>query len=160
MFQLYLRGEDCENIRKLTSFSLGQVVACKVLGTWERRRAEYDLTLRLEGVDAIKRSQMETALLAADMLTASAILNRDRIRKFLLTKNERDLGDLSITSIRGLRETLEILMTATRQTREAGAGTAPAEEPPPPRSVVVEAVPVGGLSELAAAKRAARLAPR
>lgn len=125
-FQLFLRGLSTEDIRVLTGFQLAQVVECRVNHGWDVRRQGYDLQLMTDGVDAVKRAQLETALLAADMLAASAKMNRERIHRYFATGNENELGDLSITSIRSLKETLDVLMTATKQNAPGKAEAPPA----------------------------------
>lgn len=161
MFQLYLRGMSCEDIRQLTGFGLGQVVEAKVRGQWDRRKTEYDASLLLDGAEAIKRSQLEAALLSADMITAAATLNRKRIAKYLMSHDEKDLGDLSIGSLGALQKALEIMMTATRQLAPKGSQLAAPAEAPPPAPVPIEVQATGGsLSELAAGRKAAWLMRR
>jgi len=154
LFLLFLRGLTCDEISKLNpGFTLGQVVDARVRWLWDRHRREYDARLMTDGADAIKRAQFEAALLAADMLAASAKLNRERLHRFMVTGDERDLGDLSIGSLRALKETVEVLLRATRQDAPAPRGAPPAEGP---GVVPVGHAPQGGVLELAAAKRASR----
>lgn len=159
LFQLFLRGLTTEDIRILNpGCQLSQIVECRVVGEWDRRRATYDLQLVTDGADAVKRAQLETALLASDMLAASARINRERIHRYFLTGDQRELGDLTITSIRALKETLDVLMTATRQNQPQGISR-PDDDPAAGAPPVLVGLPASrSLVEMAAEKRQARLA--
>lgn len=122
LFLLYLRGLDCEGIRQTTNFGLGPLVDARVRYLWDDRRRDYDLSLVTDQADAIRRSQLEAALLAADMITAAARLNRQRLHRYLVSGDERDLGDLAIGSLKHLREALDVLMVATRQNQAKSSG--------------------------------------
>jgi hypothetical protein len=163
LFKLFLRGCSTEEIRKLNQFTFGQIIDARVRYSWDRRKAEYDLQLVTDGADAIKRSQMEAALLAADLITASAHLNRQKIQRYLQTGDEAHIKDVDVGSLKQLHQALEVLLKATRQDTPAGSRGTPTPEPPLRPTVdvqVTQALPAAGILALAAGKREHKLAER
>ena len=115
MFNLYLQGTDCEGIRKFTNgFTLGQIVAAKVIGQWDLRRQEHTDTL-LNGVRArVQQIGLESIVFISDALAATHKHHGEKFKKYLLTGNEEDLGDAPVGySIKQYKDLLEMLMKAT-----------------------------------------------
>lgn len=120
LFELYLNGNSCEDIAKLNkNFTLGMIARAKVDGLWEERRQAHVRSL-LEGVrERVQQVQLESVMFSADLLAAANKLYGDRLKRFLQTGDERELGDLSITSLKQYREAVELLMKLTGQERES-----------------------------------------
>lgn len=159
MFRLFLRGMSPEDIRVLNpGYQLGQLVEARVRDEWDVRREDYDLNLVSDGEQAIRRAQLETALLAATTLSVAARVKRERLARYELTGDEKYLGDEDITTMRALAKNLELLLVATRQEslpgRVGGPPAAPPAEPPP---VAAPPATQGTLIERAAARRQERL---
>lgn len=156
MFTLWLRGLSTEDIRALNwGFGLGAIVDARVRYGWDRRMAEYDQQQVTDTAAAIRRAQIETAALAADMLSASALLNREKLQRYMMTRDERDLGDLAITNTKQWKDALEILLKATQQDQPRPArAPMPSEDDPLPIGVPASA---GGVVALAAQQRQVRL---
>lgn len=115
-FKLFLRGLTCEDIRQLNpGFQLSQIVECRVNGRWDERRQAYDLQLVTDGREAMARAQMEAALLAADMLSVASMMQRERLHKYVISRNEKDLEGMDYLSLKTIARNLELLLVATRQ---------------------------------------------
>jgi hypothetical protein len=161
MFFLFLRGLGTEDIRKLApGFSLAQIVHARVVGKWDRRRAEYDAQLTTTGVETVNRARAELAVFLGDAIAAATAVGREKLQRYALSRNPDDLGSLELSTMKDLKAALELLLKTTGQ--DAPAKREP--QPAPPVSVtgdgatvnVLQLGPNTTVSDLAAARRAAR----
>ncbi len=155
---MFLRGLGTEDIRKLApGFSLAQIVQARVAGEWDRRRAEYDRRLAEQSVDTVNRARLELATFLGDSIAIAAKIGQERLQKYALSRREEDLGGLEVSTIKDLKNALDLLLKTTGQ-------DAPGRKDQPPVNVhgdgaTVNVLNVGGgasLADLAKAKKAAR----
>lgn len=119
LFQLFLNGKGCEEIRRLNQqYTLGQIVQARIFGEWDRRYQDHVNDL----LDNTKNRAMQTTLesinFVSDLLAATNKLHGDKISKFLQSGNEKDLGDLQITSLTGYKTAVELLQKLTGQDKQ------------------------------------------
>lgn len=119
MFELYLNGNSCEEIQRLNpGFHLGAVVSASIEGDWDARR-QHHIGRLLEGIrERVQQVTLESISFAADLLSAANKKYGDRIKKYQQTGDESELGDLSISSLKQYRETVEMLMKLTGQDKQ------------------------------------------
>lgn len=137
LFELFLNGKTCEEIRKLNpQYTLGQIVAARIEGDWDGQRVEYERTL-LAGVRRrAAQAQLETITLVADMLAAAKRVFGDKIARYFQTGDEAELGDLKIRNIKDLQALTEMLLKVTGQDTKKVQGEVHHhhhEEPEPPK---------------------------
>lgn len=120
LFKLYLQGADCEEIRRQKmSLSLGQVVACKVMFDWDARRAAYRTHLQVSVPERAAQVHLEQVDFMADMLTAAQAKTRDRIRQYLITKDEKLLEDIPIPkNMREYQALFDMFLRGTGQDKK------------------------------------------
>lgn len=116
-FELFLNGKSCQEIQKLNpGFELGQIVDARIEGGWDELRKEYQTDLLKTVKDRAQQAQLETVVLLSDMLAAANKSHSKRLKKYLQTGDEKELGGLRVDSIKTLKEVLEMLLKATGQT--------------------------------------------
>lgn len=120
LFQLYLNGKDCEEIRRLNpQLSLGEIAAAKIQGEWGRRREEHLSQLLEETSKRVQQTSMETTDFLCDILTAANREHGDKLRRFIQTGDSKDLGDFKIQSLASLKTVIETLYKLTGQDKQS-----------------------------------------
>jgi hypothetical protein len=111
LYELFVQGTGCEDIRRLnTNFSLGMIVRARIEHRWDERRDAHLAELYEQTGTRLRQTVMEGVNFIGDLLSSAHRRYGDRIKKFLQTGDEAELGDLSITSIKQYKEVVEILM--------------------------------------------------
>jgi len=119
MFGLFLQGRTCEEIRRLNqAITLGQIVAARIEGDWDRRRSEHLDRLLTETSLRVQQSTLETANFVCDLLAVADKEHGDKLRLYLQTGDKKDLGEFKIDSIFNLKQTIEVLQKLTGQERQ------------------------------------------
>lgn len=132
LFELFLNGVPLEDIQRLNrGYRLGQIVRSAVEGGWHERKRDYTKKL-MEAVEPrVQQVQSEAVAFASDLLAAAHKQHGDRLRRFLQTGDEKDLGDFSLSDLGKYAKGVELLLKLTGQDgapkRKAGL-----EEPPVP----------------------------
>lgn len=96
-YSLFLNGNSCEDIVRLNpGVTLGQVVHARLAYDWDKRKEAYlaDLLTRTE--QRHRQVAMETINFISDLLAVNNVRYGSRLKKFLVTQKEEDLGDLAI----------------------------------------------------------------
>lgn len=119
LFQLYISGSDCSEIHRLNkSFPFEAILWARVKYDWDRQRDNYIMDLQDKIRDKVVMSQCLATELMADLLTATMKKNGDKIKKFIQTGNEADLGDaLRVSDLKELLKVAEGLQKITGQDR-------------------------------------------
>lgn len=127
LFDLFLRGHNCEEIARLNHphIKIGQVVAARVEGDWDRRRKEHLDGLLASTSQRVQQATMETAEFVCDLLAVANREHGDRLRRYLQTGDPKELGDFKITSLFGLKQAIEVLQKLTGQEQARGAAKLP-----------------------------------
>jgi hypothetical protein len=116
MFQLYLQGKGCEEIRRLNpGFTLGSIVAARVLGKWDAARARHMESLFVNIRQRVQQAAMETTDALCDYLAAKNKFMRDRVLRYIQTGDESLIEGLKLGDIKGYKELVEALMKVTGQ---------------------------------------------
>lgn len=119
-FALFLAGKTVAEIHRLNSnLSLGQVVAARIQGDWDRRRVEYMDELLKGAADRQVQSQLESIEFLQDMLAVLKKRDGDKYRLYLQTGDESHLnGTLQINSIDAIKKVVEAIqkLQGTEQT--------------------------------------------
>ncbi len=119
LFSLYLNGTSCEEIAKLNpNFSLGMIVRARVEGLWDERRDAH-LESLFSGVrERVQQVQMESVVFTSDLLSSANKMFGDKLKKYLQTGDERELGALRIDSLKQYRDAVDLLMKLTGQDKK------------------------------------------
>lgn len=125
MYELFLNGYSCEEIAKLNDdrFDVGMILDARVRHGWDERKLLHLDTLYAGLMEKVKKTQAEGAVFLTDMLAAAHKLHGNKIKKFLQTGNQADLGDLQIESLDAYRKILETLLTLTGQNSGKSTGS-------------------------------------
>ena len=116
LYNLYLNGRTCVEIREANpQFGLGQIVFACVDGDWERRRQEHFEGLMAKVGDRVKQVTMEGASFAADVMSATHALYKQKINQFYQTGDMEILKDLGLGSVKTYKDAVELLQTLTGQ---------------------------------------------
>lgn len=116
LFELYLKGSTLEEISRINkAIRLGPIVRAAVEGDWYGRRAVYVQGL-LDGLRArVQQAQAEAVGFMSDYLAVAHKMFGDKMKRYLQTGDESELGDLKPTSITHYKIVLEMLLKATGQ---------------------------------------------
>lgn len=117
MFELYLVGHSCSEIRKLNpAYTLGQIVHAKVTYNWDQQREEHINEIVSTARSRVQQSELESVGLMCDMLAAARKMHGDKYKKYLQSGDEKDLaGAMEVYSFRQFKEILEMLLKITGQ---------------------------------------------
>lgn len=119
LFNLYLNGSTCEDIVKLNpNFTLGMVARAKVEGLWDERREKHINHLFENVRERVQQVQMESVMFSADLLASANKMFGDKLKSYLQTGDDRELGTLRIDSLKQYRDAVELLLKLTGQNRK------------------------------------------
>jgi hypothetical protein len=116
-YGLFLTGNSVGEIHRLNkAFPYESILWAAIKYDWHQKRDEYALELQSQTAQKVMHAQLETAGLMSDLLIASTKKHGARIKKYLQSGNEADLGDgLSIDSLQNLMRIAESLQKVTGQ---------------------------------------------
>lgn len=119
LFELYLNGSNCGEIHRLNkAFPYESILWARVKFDWDQRKDEYATVLTTQVAQKVIKASLETTSLLTDMLAVAHKKHGDRLKKYLQTGDEEDLGDaLNIDTIHGLMKAVEGLQKITGQDR-------------------------------------------
>jgi len=119
LFELFLTGKSCEEIRRLNpAIGLGQIVAARLKGEWDLRRDEYANSLLDKTMDRVKQSTLESALLVCDMLSVANKEHGEALRKYLQSGDVKELPPFRINSMQSFKYAVEVLQKLSGQDRQ------------------------------------------
>jgi hypothetical protein len=119
LFNLFLQGKTCEEIRRLNpSLQLGEIVAARIAGRWDERREDHLDNLLDATSKRVQQVTLETADFVCDILAVANREHGDKLRIYLQTGNPDDLGEFRITSLPSLKMAIETLQKLTGQDRQ------------------------------------------
>ena len=119
-FQLFLRGKSCEEIHRLNpGFHLGAIVTARLESGWDEKLSEYRDSLMNSVSNRVKQVELEAIDFVGDVLSATHKMHGDRIKRYMQTGDEAELGDLAINSMQGYKTAIELLMKLTGQDKES-----------------------------------------
>jgi hypothetical protein len=118
-FELFLNGSDCLEIHRLNKpFPLESILWARVKYHWDAQKDAYVIQKQLMIRDKVLKAQLEATDLVADMLVVARKQHGDRLKKFIQTGDEKDLGGaMRIESMQTLVKTIESLLKITGQDR-------------------------------------------
>lgn len=127
LFELFLNGMSLEEIQRTTKdYRLGAIVRAFIEGDWETRRVEYVKQLLATIASRVAQVQSESVRFIADLLAVAHKQHGEKLRKYIQSGDEKDLGGFSIQSITVYRQVAETLIKIT------GTGQQTPPSPPPP----------------------------
>lgn len=116
LFELFLNGKSPSEIQRLNpTFTLGQVVDAYIEGEWEKKRRTHVNRLLSRVRDRVVQVQSESVEFMADMLASAHKLHGDKLKRYLQSGNEKDLGDLKIENLEQYRKAADVLLKLTGQ---------------------------------------------
>lgn len=117
LYELFLNGKSCNEIVRLNpNFSLGMVLRARVDGKWDELRAAHVADLLSNVKERVQTTQVESVNFACDLLSAVHKMQGNRIKKYLQTGDEGELGDLANhMSLRTYQNVVELLLKLTGQ---------------------------------------------
>jgi hypothetical protein len=119
LFQLFLQGKGTEEIRRLNpQLQLGEIVAARIEGRWDERREEHLDQLLSNASMRVQQATMETADFVCDLLAVASREHGDRLRRYLQSGDETELGDFRVTSLGSLKTAIEMLQKLTGQDQQ------------------------------------------
>lgn len=129
MFEMYLRGHDCEAIRKAhTGFSLGSILHARVMNRWDLGVEEYRQRLRSGVIDKAVTARLEAIHVTSDLISANVKYLNEGLITYFKSGNPADLP-IRVESVRELKGLVETLQTLTAPPAKPGAGPAPLDIP-------------------------------
>jgi hypothetical protein len=119
LFELFLTGKDCDEIRRLNpAITLGQIVAARLQGDWDLRRDEYTDSLLDRTTERVRQSTLESALLVCDMLSVVNKEHGDAMRRYLQSGDTKELPSFRINTMQGFKYAVEVLQKLSGQDRQ------------------------------------------
>jgi hypothetical protein len=118
-FELYLSGCPIEEIHRLNmAFPISAIAWAAIKYNWEAIKQEYIIGLQRKIAEKVMKTQLEATGLYCDLITAANKKYGDRVKKYLQTGEEQDLGDsLQIASLHQLVKAVAALQEVTGQNR-------------------------------------------
>jgi hypothetical protein len=120
LFQLFLNGKTTSEIHRLNpALSLGQIVGARIEGRWDERRIEHLDQLLDQTSLRVQQVTLETADFVCDLFAVANREHGDRLRRYIQSGDEKELGDFRITSLSTFKTAVEILQKLTGQERQS-----------------------------------------
>lgn len=119
-FGLYLTGNNCGEIHRLNkAFTYESILWSRIKYDWDRVKDEAAQDLMQAVREKVIRAQLETTAFMADLLVAASKKHGDKVKKFIQTGVEEDLGDaLNVDSLHSLLKIAEGLQKITGQDKK------------------------------------------
>lgn len=115
-FMLFLNGSSCEEISRLNpSFGLGIIVKARIDFDWDGQRDDYLRGLYTNIKEKVQKIQLEAIEHAANSISVYHAMLNDRYKKYLQTRDEKDLGDFKNISFKQYKEQVELMLKLTGQ---------------------------------------------
>lgn len=132
MFEMFLRGYDCEAIRKNhAGFSLGAILHARVTHRWDLGVEEYRQRLRSGIIDKAVTARLEAVGVVSGLISANAKHMGEGLLRYYKSGNPDDLP-IKIESVRELKSLVETLQVLTTPPGKGGpGGSAPDLGAPP-----------------------------
>lgn len=123
MFELYLNGSTCDEIVKINNnqFTLGQVLEVRVRDSWDDKREKHLSDLYGGIREKVKQTQMEAVAFTSDLLAAAHKQYGQKLKRYLQSGDEKDLGTLSLSGLQSYQKAVDILMKLTGQDKKEAA---------------------------------------
>lgn len=116
---LFLRGKSCEEIQSLNpGFPLGAIVKCRMEGDWDRRLDEYREQLFIGIKERLTQVELESINFLTDLISVAHKQQGNKLKKFLQNGDEKELGDMTITSIKSYSQVMDLLVKVTGQGKD------------------------------------------
>lgn len=118
LYNMYKSGMTCESIIKLPGnegLQLGMVLRARVDYRWDERRESEATAMMSRAKEGAELAQLEAIQFATQAIMATSQMMGDRVRKYLQTKNEEELGSFKNMTIKQFRELLDMFMMLTGQ---------------------------------------------
>jgi hypothetical protein len=108
LYSLFLNGNTCEDIQRLNpTITLGQIVHARLSSDWDLRRDTYLKGLLEKTEDRHRQVALESLNFISDLLATTNLRYGDKLKKYIQTNKEEDLGELAI-SLRQYKEMAEL----------------------------------------------------
>lgn len=121
LYNLFIRGYSCDQIQQENrAYTLGQILEVRVRDKWDERKDKH-LEHLYGGIHSrVRQTQMESVSFTTDLLAAAHRLYGDKLRTFLQTGREEDLGEARalIQSLDAYRKVADILLRMTGQDKD------------------------------------------
>lgn len=118
-FELFLNGESIEEIHRLNpAFPIAAIHWLRIKYCWDKMKTDYIMALQKQTAEKAFKAQLEVTSLYSDILSAAVKKHGAKIKKYLQTGNEQDLGEaLAVDSLHQLMKAAEALQKITGQDR-------------------------------------------
>jgi len=119
LFELFLNGSDARDIQRLNkAYPLGAILDSQIRYRWTEKKDTYANALQDRIREKVMNAQLETTELMTDLLAAARRRYSDKLKKYIQTGDEKDLGDIAaIDSLKDLLKISEGLLKITGQDR-------------------------------------------
>ncbi len=118
-FELFLRGDSCDKIQSLNpGITLGQILEARVRDQWDRKREKYTEELYSGVADRFKQTVLESVEFTTDLLAAAHREHGQKLKKYIMSQDPADLGEVRITSFGAYAKVVDTLMKLTGQQKE------------------------------------------
>ena len=156
LFELFLHGVDCAEIVSINrgSYSIEQILEARVRDRWDERRNEYLETLFNGVVGRFSQAQAESISFLTDLLASAHKMHGIKLKAYLQTGNEEDLGDFRINGWQNYKGVVDALMKLTGQDKVPSPRPTLHEDGLEPEAKAVRALPAGGVRVLDASDAA------
>lgn len=112
LYAIYSRGSNCEELRRLFPiYSLGQIVAARVMWFWDERKTAQVKQLQKEVPDKVETVQLETQEFLANLLHAVSKRSNDALRMYIATGEEGHLINAGIALPKTMKELKDLIET-------------------------------------------------
>lgn len=115
-FVLFIQGVSCEEIARLNpGIHLGQVISARMENKWDDKRQEHVEKLLQDTQMRLQQTTLEGIDFVSVQLAAVHKIEGDKIKRYLMTGDEKELGDLKIKNWSQYNSVLNILKALTGQ---------------------------------------------
>jgi hypothetical protein len=110
LYELYLRGFSCEDIAAQNpGLNLGSVARARVDGNWDERRDQYTSGLLTDSAASLRQTAAESLNFLSLVLAVAHKEHGERLRRYLVTGDPKDLGDFRINNFSSYKLIIETI---------------------------------------------------
>lgn len=115
MLSLYVQGRTCEEIAKIMpAHAFGQIVYCRVHGSWDRLMAEQLDRLLYDTVRRTQRVQLDTIQTMLDLISAHNQINKEAVERYFAT-GEKEIFSEEAGISASYKAAMELMLKLTGQ---------------------------------------------
>lgn len=109
LFELFLEGNNCKNIAKITGKPLGAIVSARIQNDWDELAKQVSRSLAEKTAQKAAIANAKAVEMLSSLLLATVKENTEKIAEYTVTGNPEVLGSLRLNNIKDMLKVIDQL---------------------------------------------------